>query len=512
MKNTTPPPWGRTMGNYFENMVYYARLAILPSMTIRSNNMQQMLLPQMEEKEKPRLSNNDRQQIETGLNAKHSTYGIAKDLGRPPKTIMREIIARAVEELKGCVGRINNRCVHSHDCQKRNDACKTCIRAHRSFLCRLCRQCNSNCPDFIEQKCEKLEKPPFVCNGCNEKNRCPLRKNVYHADVAQKNYETLLSESRKGANITEEELNSMDELIYRLTENGQSIHAAVVNNPDEIPVSEKTIYRYIDGGLLKTKNGDLPRKCKLSPRKVKSVEHKVDTKCRINRTFADYHNFMDAHPGSPVIEMDTVEGVKGGKVLLSLMFMPYSFMLAFLLDSKTSANVIAMFRLIRDKLIGRFGKDEGLALMSELFPVILTDNGTEFSNPSAIEFDHEGNKITVLFYCDPCASWQKSHCERNHEGIRLILPKGNHYLLPTSFNDLTQADVDLMMSHVNSYIRPVLGDKAPYDLFTQRFGTEIAELFGIKRIPANEIVLKPKLLGIEQKVRPWVNENQMRKA
>ena len=465
----------------------------------------------MEEKEKPRLTNDERKHIEAMLKDGWSVYKIAKDLGRPPKTIMREIVNRAVEELKGHVGRINNRCVHRYDCQKHNDACKACIRAHRSFLCRQCRQCNSNCPDFIEQKCEKLEKSPFVCNGCEKKNRCPLRKKFYHADKAQENYETLLSESRKGANITEEELNSMDELIYRLTGNGQSIHAAVVNNPDEIPVSEKTIYRYIDGGLLKTKNGDLPRKCKLAPRKDKSVEHKVDTKCRINRTFADYHKFMDTHPGSPVVEMDTVEGVKGGKVLLTLMFMPYSFMMAFLLDSKTSANVIAVFRLIRDKLIGRFGKDEGLALMSELFPVILTDNGTEFSNPTAIESDCEGNEITVLFYCDPCASWQKAHCERNHEGIRLVLPKGNHYLLPTSFNDLTQTDVDLMMSNINSYIRPVLGDKAPYDLFTQKFGTEITELFGIKRIPANEIVLKPKLLGIEQKVRPWVLENSSEK-
>ena len=466
-----------------------------------------MLLPQIKEKEKPRLTNNERQRIEVMLKDGWTPYKIAKALGRPPKTIMREITARAVEELKGCVGRINNRCVHSHDCQKRNDACKTCIRAHRSSLCRLCRQCNYNCPDFIEQKCEKLEKSPFVCNGCKDKNSCPLRKKIYHADIAQENYETLLSESRKGANITEAELNSMDELIYRLTKNGQSIHAAVVNNPDDIPVSEKTIYRYIDGGLLKTKNGELPRKCKLAPRKGKSVEHKVDTKCRINRTFDDYHKFMDAHSGSPVVEMDTVEGVKGGKVLLTLMFMPYSFMLAFLLDSKTSANVIATFHLIRSKLIGRFGKDEGLALMSDLFPVILTDNGTEFSNPTEIEDDCEGNKITVLFYCDPCASWQKSHCERNHEGIRLILPKGNHYMLPTSFNDLTQADIDLMMSHINSYLRPVLGDRTPYDLFTQKFGTDITELFGIKRIPANDIVLKPKLLGIEQKVRPCVLED-----
>ena len=77
--------------------------------------------------------------------------------------------------------------------------------------------------------------------------------------LPQENYTTILSKSREGANITEEELVAMDRLIHTFTANGQSVHAAVVNNPDVIPVSEKTVHRYIDGGLLKTRNGDLPR-------------------------------------------------------------------------------------------------------------------------------------------------------------------------------------------------------------------------------------------------------------
>lgn len=491
------------MGNYLENFGSISR----PWQFRRGKKgkqAMQMMLPQMEPKKKPRLTSDERKRIEKMLDDGWSPYKIAKALGRPPKTVMREITNRAIKSLKGSVGRINNRCVHRFDCQKRNDACKACLHANRSMLCRFCRQCNSHCRDYIEQKCEKLESSPFVCNGCGERNKCPLAKKLYVADDAQENYTTVLSKSREGANITEEELVAMDNLIYKLTENGQSVHAAVVNNPDVIPVSEKTVYRYIDGGLLKTKNGDLPRKCKLAPRKGKGVEHKVDAQCRIGRSMDDYHKFIETNPGLPVTEMDTVEGTKGGKVLLTLMFMPYSFMLAFLLDSKTSANVTAAFRTIRDRMVGKFGKDAGLAIMGEMFAVILTDNGTEFSNPLAIEFDCEGNRIANLFYCNPGASYQKPHVERNHEGIRLILPKGSYYLLPTSFDDLTQEDVDLMMSHVNSYLRPALADKAPYDVFTQKFGTDVADLFNIRRIPANDIVLKPKLLGIEQKVRPWV--------
>jgi IS30 family transposase len=307
-------------------------------------------------------------------------------------------------------------------------------------------------------------------------------------------------------NITEAELLKFDALLHRLTKNGQSVHAAVVNNPELFTVSEKTLYRYIDGGLLSTKNGDLPRKCSLKPRKGKGKgeEHKVDKKCRIGRTWEDYRKFVAENPGLPLTEMDTVEGTKGGKVLLTLMFMPYCFMLAFLLDEKTAANVSAAFATIRDKLVGKFGKDAGLATMTELFFITVTDNGTEFTNPDKIEKDGEDNKVANLFYADACASYQKPHVERNHEFIRLVLPKGSHYFLPTSFDGLTQEDVDLMMSHINSYVRESANDKTPYDLMTRKFGVEFAELFNIKRIPANDIVLKPALLGIEQKVRPEI--------
>ena len=45
---------------------------------------------------------------------------------------------------------------------------------------------------------------------------------------------------------------------------------------------------------------------------------------------------------------------------------------------------------------------------------------------------------------------------------------------------------------------------SPWDLMTQKFGVEFADLFNIRRIPANDVVLKPSLLGIEQKVRPEI--------
>ena len=452
---------------------------------------------------KPRLTAMERLAIETGLDAGKTPYAIAQEIGRPPKTVMREIRGRAVESDKGAVGRVNNRCAHRYECTMR-DVCKACYQ-RRSMQCKFCRQCNSHCPDYIEDRCARLESSPFVCNGCRDKNRCTLRKRFYRSDLATENYREILVESRRGANVTEAELLRFDELLYRLTKNGQSVHAAVVNNPELFTVSEKTLYRYIDGGLLSTKNGDLPRKCRLRPRKGRGAEHKVDSKCRIGRTWGDFQKFIAGHPGLPLTEMDTVEGTKGGKVLLTLMFMPYCFMLAFLMDGKTAADVSAAFAMIRDKLVGKFGRDAGLAMMTELFPVLVTDNGTEFTLPDGIEKDREGNKVANLFYANPGASYQKPHVERNHEFIRLVLPKGTAYTEPAPFDGLTQSGVSLMMSHVNSYVRRGLGNKTPYDLFAREYGEDVAALFGISRIAANDVMLRPSLLGIEVKVKESVS-------
>ena len=77
--------------------------------------------------------------------------------------------------------------------------------------------------------------------------------------------------------------------------------------------------------------------------------------------------------------------------------------------------------------------------------------------------------------------------ERNHEYIRLVLPKG------ISFEDLTEADVDKVMSHVNSYARPKMGDARPVDEFDRRFGERTRLAPGIRKIDASETMLRPGL-------------------
>ena len=97
-----------------------------------------------------------------------------------------------------------------------------------------------------------------------------------------------------------------------------------------------------------------------------------------------------------------------------------------------------------------------------------------------------------LFYTDPYCSSQKPHVERTHRDVRRILEHG------VSFDGLTQAEVNLVMSHVNSYTRGVLDGRCAWDEFVERHGEPgrlFLERLGLRRIPANDVTLDPYLLG-----------------
>ena len=429
---------------------------------------------------KTHLVLSDRKQIESMLDQGMSFTKISKTIGKSTSTISREVKARRIEKNGPAYGRISNRCKNSYSCEKRH-ICPVCKR-RQGTLCRICNRCNQNCQDFEEAHCPKLDRAPFVCNGCGQVRNCSLRKQFYRADKAQKNYENLLSESRSGFNVTEEEIKDLNNIMDPLIRQGQSIEQILISNPDTIMFSARTIYTYTRAGLLNFRNWDLPRVIKMKPRKTKSSSLKVDKKCRIGRTWQDYVDFRDADEFLDIspVEIDSVIGSRGGKVLLTIMFTNCYFMLAFLRDRNDSQSVIDCFNHL-DSLLGR-------QAFKMLFPVILADNGSEFSNPTAIEFAPDGLRRTRLFYCDPMSPYQKPRVEQNHTFIRRILPKGS------SFDSLSQQDIDLVMSHVNSCKRRSLNEKSPFEAFSLLYGEQLLSLFPYKQIEPRDIILNPSLL------------------
>lgn len=421
----------------------------------------------------------NRTTIQAELDKGTSFKEIGRILGKDCTTISKEVRRHIRKEKTGAMGKAFNDCLINvrRECSVHSICSKCSALSNRP--CWSCGRCTAACISYVPYSCPKLKKPPYVCNACKDRSKCTLEKSFYRASHAQKEYDGLKSESRRGFAISQEELSHLDSVVSPLIRNGQSLHHIAVHHEDETMVSERTLYTYINSGLFSARNIDMPRTVRMRPRKGKKKAVKVDKACRIGRTFEDYQNFIAQTPHLPVRQLDSVEGVKGGAVLLTVHFVQQELQLAFLRPANDSRSVIDVF----EKLYLELRPD----IFIDLFPVLLADNGSEFSNPKAIEFDRQGNRRTHLFYCDPCAPHQKGNCENNHEMIRRCVPKG------VDFGQYTQGQINLMMSHINSYARPKLGNKSPYEVFAFQYGEEILKTFGLRRIPADEIILTPKV-------------------
>lgn len=413
------------------------------------------------------LTLDDRLIIERELFFNSSFKKIARLINKDCTTISKEIRNHIMYRNSGAVGRQFFDCVNRYDCPHKIKGVK----------------CNTKtCSHYKKEICSKLSKSPYVCNGCSKRSICTLSKQLYDAAYANREYKENLIETRSGIVINQNEINNLNQILVPLiSERGQSIHQAYINNPNKIMYSEKTIYKIIDLGLLEVRNIDLPRKVRFRQRVKNNTTYKIDKECLTDRTYEDFIEYLNNNPDTSIVQMDTVIGKQGGKCLLTIHFVNTSFMLAFLREHNDAQSVIDIFNNIQKELkIDKF---------KELFPLILTDNGSEFSNPTEVEFDMKTGELrTQIFYCHPSSPFEKGSCEVNHELLRRILPKG------TSFDNLTQEDINLIMSHINSYKRKKLNNESPYSIFSKLYGEDTINKLGIIEIEPNEVSLSPKLL------------------
>lgn len=426
------------------------------------------------------MTQDDRIVIEKGLDASDPLSVIAGRIEKDPTTIAKEVKKHRTSHPHNAYNESPNRCALAPDCHRKN-LCELYAPICKKE-CRRCPHCHKHCPDYLpfDYHCKLTDRAPFVCNGCKKKSSCRLDKYYYRAATAHRQYKTILVESRTGLNISEEELTRLDQIVSPLIRQGQSVYMILQAHP-EITQSEKTIYNYISSDALSVKDLDLPKKVKYKVRNVHKSE--IDDKGVFEgRTYKDFQAFIEEFPDTRVVEMDTVLGCEGSrKVLLTLHFSTCHLMVAYLLESKESKNVEKVFDLLEQKL--------GALLFCKSMPLILTDRGGEFKHPDKLECSSQSTIRTSIYYCDPLASWQKPHCEKNHVYIRKICPKGK-----STFDRLTQNDVALMMDHINNAARESLGGLSPLALAKMMLPRQLLDALDLKEIPSDEIILTPALL------------------
>ena len=245
---------------------------------------------------------------------------------------------------------------------------------------------------------------------------CAYQKQLYIAKSAHTEYETLLRESREGIPLNKEEFWEADRVIAEGIKKGQRLYHIIEGN--DIDISQTSAYRYLHKGYLSISKTDLPRMVKFKKRK----QHKSDSvpkPLREGRTYADFLAHTSEAGIKSWVEMDTVIGRIGGKVIMTFDFTFCNFMFGLLLDNKTAAEAASKIRALKERL------KEGGVRFGDVISTLLTDNGGEFSNIFAFINDLDGVKETDLFFCDPYQSCQKAKVEKTIPCFVILSPRVN---------------------------------------------------------------------------------------
>ncbi|OFK23025.1 IS30 family transposase [Olsenella sp. HMSC062G07] len=438
-----------------------------------------------DKKKRRKLTLDDRICIEAGLARGQSISEIARSIGRSPSVVAREIKRNCTSDPKhNVVQPSRNLCIHKNACTVMDLCGKGCLQG-----CHRCRSwlCNSLCPEYQAAECPRHSKPPYCCNGCSMRlgYGCDYPYRFYEAKAADDAASDRASDSRSGLDCTEEEFAKTIEIARDGLRNGQSPEHIWHAHPGEMAFGPRNFYKLLENKVIvDITNLDLPKKVRYKPRKKGGARSDggIPKELLAGRRYDDYEK-LDEQTKASAVEMDTVEGRQGKdrQCLLTLMIKRIGFQIMILLPDKTAESVVRALDVL-EALMGR-------STYARLFQTIVTDRGTEFSNAIRIETGPSGEKRSSVYYCDPRQSQQKPHAERNHSEIRRVLPKYR-----SNFDALSQRDVSLLMSHVNSYMRNALGWASPIALAKAVFPQGTLEALGVREIDPDLVNLTPMLI------------------
>lgn len=164
------------------------------------------------------MGQDERNRIEFMLGCGNNVAAIAKALGRSESTISRELLNRRIDSDKhyGCSNRL---------CARFDDCARTAFKGFRDIRRRNSPRCFESCPDFREAVCVRLNRAPYVCNGCEREHGCPLKKRYYIASGAQANYRGILVNCRSGVHPDEATVRRMSDVLTPAARQGQSVDA-----------------------------------------------------------------------------------------------------------------------------------------------------------------------------------------------------------------------------------------------------------------------------------------------
>ena len=208
----------------------------------------------------------------------------------------------------------------------------------------------------------------------------------------------------------------------------------------------KSLYNYVDLGLIGIKNIDLPQKLSRNTKIHKCKQNKRI----LGRSIEERPKEVEAREEFGHWETDLVIGQKSGQdnVLLTLLERKTRQLSVIRLPGKSSESVLSAFVRMKSELG---------ASHSKVFRTITTDNGSEFSRLSELENGTEAK----VYFAHPYTSCEKGSIE-NHNGlIRRFIPKGKRIA------DYSNEDLLTVELWANGLPRKILGYQTPDEAFDE---------------------------------------------
>ena len=225
---------------------------------------------------------------------------------------------------------------------------------------------------------------------------------------------------------------------------GEALHSSRFSHSQMI--CTKTLYNYVDLGLLPIKNIDLPAKLHRNTKSAR-VRH---NKKKLGTSISDRPNYIENREEFGHWEIDCVLGEKSNKdnVLLTLVERKTRYAI---ISEMPSHSAIAVTKAL-DKIKDFFGSK-----FSEVFKSITADNGSEFANLSELEQKTEIK--TKVYFAHPYSSFEKGTNERHNGLIRRFIPKGKR------ISDYSLETISFIENWMNTLPRKLLHYKTPEELF-----------------------------------------------
>lgn len=415
--------------------------------------------------------------IEFYLNQDKGYTEIGVILGRDESTIRNEV--KKYSSYFGKQRKCSN-CLNKENCHQKY----LCDDIRDKIKCSQCKYCSlavKICPNYkVDINCELLKKHHHVCNGCELYNKCGKVKIKYHAQTAIKMHDIVQKVSRidtKADNVPQEFKDYLSELI----KNGISPDVILNTLPEKFQmfkISTPTLYSWIDKGLLDCCNLDLRNKVKRREYGSNTTKRNTVKGHQLNgRSIEDLSDDERENRPLGVVEIDTVEGIKGGELLFTIMVPCFSLMLAYKIKNKTQEEIGKQLDILEEKLGSYF---------YVLFRKVIPDNGGEFTNFNILEtsIHKDLNKRMEIHYTHTYASYEKPHVENNHILLRWLIRKGYDISL------LSSDDILSIINRLNNYPRPNKGYKTPLQLLEQEFGNEILQILDLQHIRIDKLNMK----------------------